>query len=78
MYKFNANVSDPNFEIWKKVDNVIRQHRPANIPQSFGYEGMFAWAPQHFGFSKMYRNARSYIQYEFTEEEWLIFKLKWL
>lgn len=74
---FTANVADPEFDTWKKINKIIQSRRPNTLKKP-GYEGMFDWAPKYFDFSKMSRNDKSYIQYEFTEEEWIIFKLRWL
>ena len=77
MYIFTACVSDPNFETWKRIDAVVKGYRSITHPRC-SYEDMFEWATNHFEFTRMFRNDKSYIQYEFTEEEWIIFKLKWL
>ncbi len=77
MLIFTAIAGYPQFETWKKINKVILDHQPPAL-KNLGYEGLFEWAPKYFGFSRMFRNDKSYIQYEFTEEEWIIFKLKWL
>lgn len=77
--KFEA--SSAEFANWKFVDRIIKQHLPKDIKSKlifFGYEGLFSVVPEYFGITSMYRNERSYITFEFTEEQWVIFLLKWV
>lgn len=66
---------------WNLVDKTIRKHLPSEIMQTLwrenGYEGLFPIVPEYFGMSKMYRNEKSYVTYEFTEQQWTVFLLRW-
>jgi mRNA-degrading endonuclease RelE of RelBE toxin-antitoxin system len=66
---------------WNKVNEVILNHVSENVEMSKawianGYEGIIDHVKEHLGI-KMYRNADTRITFEFTDEEWTMFLLRW-
>jgi len=67
------------FKQWRMVDMVIAEHHPKDMRDlwvSRGYEGLFDVVPKYFGMTKMYRH-NSFVTYEFTDEQWTMFVLRW-
>jgi len=77
IFRSNAPTYSVEFKNWHQINRVVLAHRPRKLLFK-GYEDIFEWAIKYFGFSKFFRHTDGQLQYEFTEEEWLIFKLKWL
>lgn len=74
------NDSD-EFHQWLMVNKVIMDNMPSSMKDKWvnnGYEGLFSVAPQYFGMTKMHRPGNTNVTFEFTDEEWLMFCLKWL
>ena len=66
---------------WRMVNNVIVNHLPDDMQESWGdhgYEGIFSTAPEYFGMNRMYRSKNSWVTFEFTDQQWTMFVLKWL
>lgn len=78
MIAFTASANDPTFE---QVNGVILNNLTPELEKAWdrdGYEGLFDLVPDYFDIASMYRNKDSRVVYEFTEEQWIWFKLKWL
>lgn len=84
MIVFGAEVkTDNQSEIanWKFVSEIILNNFTPEMQAQWikeGFEGLFSLVPEHFGMTRMYRNKNSYITFEFTEEQWTMFLLKWV
>lgn len=81
MIAFTANALDPTFKQWSKVNGVIMNNLTPELKKARaidGYEGLFDLVPKYFDIASMYRNKDGRVVYEFTEEQWIWFKLKWL
>jgi len=66
---------------WRMVKDVIVNHLPDDMQESWrehGFDGIFSTAPEYFGMTRMYRGENSWVTFEFTEQEWLMFSLRWL
>jgi len=66
---------------WRMVKDVIVNQLPDDMQESWrehGFDGIFSTAPEYFGMTKMYRGKNSWVTFEFTEQEWLMFSLRWL
>jgi hypothetical protein len=80
MLIFTGKVTDTNFNYWSMVDRIIRVNFTPEMNISWcknGYDGLISLAPQHFGITRMYRNREGFITFEFTEEQWAWFLLRW-
>lgn len=65
---------------WRMVNHVILNHLPDDMQESWhdhGYEGLFLTAPKYFGMTRMYRSKSSHVTFEFTDQQWTMFLLKW-
>lgn len=66
---------------WLLVDQVIQRNMTSEMKsalQQSGYKGLFQLVPVHFGITRMYRDNKGVITYEFTPEQWTLFALRWL
>jgi hypothetical protein len=66
---------------WRDIDHVIRSNMSARMSQAWnddGYEGIAQYAPTEFGMYAMYRDENDSVTFEFTDEQWTWFALKWL
>jgi hypothetical protein len=69
------------YEDWIWINDVLFDTMPDTMQYlwiDFGYEGIMPHVPEHLGMTRMYRNEQSNIVFEFTDEQWLLFNLKWL
>jgi len=77
----NCSLNSVEWGQWAIVDSVIKKNLPKDMPgidYNSGYEGLFAVVPNYFGMTKMYRNPiNSFVTYEFTDEQWTMFVLRW-
>jgi hypothetical protein len=79
----SANCQKGTVELkqWRLVHIVIRDNLPADYPgidYNFGYEGLFDVVPKYFGMTRMYRDPINFfVTYEFTDEQWTMFVLRW-
>ena len=67
--------------LWLKVNEVILGNLPKDLKDNWassGYEGLFSTAPKYFGMTRMYRGKNSYVTFEFTDQQWTMFILRWL
>ena len=67
--------------LWLKVNEVILGNLPKDLKDNWdssGYEGLFSTAPEYFGMTRMYRGKNSYVTFEFTDQQWTMFILRWL
>lgn len=81
MISFNARLFGPTFDQWDLTDKIISDNltpEMKEIKRLHGYEGLFHLVPQYFGMARMYRDPGGCITYEFTEEQWVWFLLRWL
>jgi len=66
---------------WRMVKDVIVNQLPDDMQESWrihGFDGIFSTAPEYFGMTGMYRSENSWVTFEFTEQEWTMFSLRWL
>lgn len=68
---------------WAMVDQVMRQemYRNPDLYEAWsagGYDRVAKIAPELFGMTAMYRDERDCVTFEFTDEQWTIFALRWL
>ena len=80
MIILNARFSNSNHDKWNLSNKIIFDNLTPEMKELvslFGYEGLFNLVPQYFGMTKMYRDSGGCITYEFTEEQWIWFILKW-
>ena len=80
MISLNSRFSDSNFDKWYFAENIIHSNltpKMKEIKLHHGYDGLFHLMPQYFGMTKMYRNPGGWVTYEFTEEQWVWFLLRW-
>ena len=83
MIRFSACVTGDNqLEIsnWRMINQIILGNMPDDIRHDWelnGYEGIFSTAPKYFGMNRMYRTETSHVTFEFTDEQWVLFLLRW-
>lgn len=66
---------------WREVDDVIRSDMDDEMRRAWaldGYEGIAPLAIRKFGLHAMYRDDAYAMVYEFTDEQWTWFTLKYL
>jgi len=68
--------------IFVKVDDVVHSHADHNsyCRSRFGfagYEGIFNLIEEDLGITKAYRHEDGYVVYEFSDEDWVTFALKY-
>lgn len=69
-----------NFNNWVIVDRIIRANFTPEMKIAWnnnGYDGLYSLVPEHFGMTNMYRNSEHVVTFEFTEEQWAWFILRW-
>ncbi len=76
---FSANMESPEFETWKKIDRVVHGFACSTLEwKRGGYEGIAKIVKDEFDI-ELTRENNSHVQYKFkNEEDFLIFKLRWL
>lgn len=83
MIRFSAMVTGDNqLEIsnWKMINQIIMSNMPDDIRHDWelnGYEGLYSTAPEYFGMNRMYRTETSHVTFEFTDQQWVLFLLRW-
>lgn len=80
MITLNSKPSDKNFNKWNLLNKIIFVNLTPEMKEIMsihGYEGLFHLVPRYFGITKMYRNPGGWVTYEFTEEQWVLFLLRW-
>jgi len=68
-------------EWWLEVNQVIQDNMTPEIKERWnadGYSGLNECALDYFGINKIYRNEKNYVTFEFTEQQWVMFLLRWL
>lgn len=68
------------FANWRLVDQIVRKNLNEDMQAKWvsnGYEGLCSVVPEYFGMTRMYRNNSTHITFEFTEEQWTVFLLRW-
>jgi hypothetical protein len=68
-------------EWWVEVNQVIQDNMTPEIKErwnSDGYSGLNECALDYFGINRIYRNEQNYVTFEFTEQQWVMFLLRWL
>jgi hypothetical protein len=83
LLKYNAMFDnfDGTFDTWKKVNTVIMENMPPEMKAVWminGYTGIAELAPAYFGMHRIYRDKNESMTFEFTEEQWTWFAMKWL
>lgn len=64
---------------WKIVDHIVARHiddELFSIYEEYGYNGLLAVLQEKFGITRA-RYVNSNVEYEFTEEQFTAFLLKW-
>lgn len=83
MMILTARVTKDNIDqisMWRKVNEVILGNLPKDLKDNWassGYEGLFSTAPKYFGMTRMYRDKNYYVTFEFTNQQWTMFILRW-
>lgn len=80
MMIFTSKITDTNFNYWSMVDRTVRANFTPEMKITWGkngYDGLISLVPQHFDITRMYRNNEGFITFEFTEEQWAWFLLRW-
>ena len=75
--EFNSD----NLAQWQQIDQVIRANLTPTQKMAWmvnGYASVCEWAPEQYGMHRMYRDTDQCITFEFTDEQWTWFALKWL
>jgi hypothetical protein len=80
---YNARFDKDNdtFKTWKKVNNVIQENMTPEIRERWlidGYTGLNECALDYFGINRIYRDSEQTMTFEFTEQQWTMFALRWL
>jgi hypothetical protein len=68
-------------EWWVEVNQVIQDNMTPEIKErwnSDGYSGLNECALDYFGINRIYRNEQNYVTFEFTDQQWVMFLLRWL
>ena len=83
LLRYNARFDRGNdtFALWKMVNEVIQKNMTPEIREQWmsnGYEGIAVSAPKYFGINRIYRDKQESMTFEFTEEQWTMFTLRWL
>jgi hypothetical protein len=83
LLRYNARFdkSSETFALWKKVDSIIQQNMTPEIREQWvegGYDGIAMCAPKYFGINRIYRDENQSMTFEFTDQQWTMFVLKWL
>jgi len=81
--RYNARFDKDNntFKTWKMVNAVIQQNMTPEIREQWmndGYEGIAESGPKYFGINRIYRDEQESMTFEFTEQQWTMFVLRWL
>lgn len=81
--RYNASYGEPNetFDTFIKVNDVIQKNMTPEIKARWmidGYTGLNECALEYFGINRIYRDENQSMTFEFTEEQWTWFALKWL
>ena len=77
-----AKTTDPTFKQWSWADDILRKNMVISAKKLWnkdGYDGISRNNEilKYFGVSRIYRGDDSYMRYEFTEEQWTMFILRW-
>lgn len=82
MITFSASCDDKeNYHVWSQISEVVLKNLTPEMRQQWalhGYEGIFDLVSPYFDMNRMYRNNRGFVAFEFTEEQWTWFVLRWL
>jgi len=84
LLRYNARLSTgkENFENWTKVNSVIQKNMTPEISERWmkdGYEGLAdEWILEYYGINRIYRDENQSMTFEFTEQQWTWFLLRWL
>jgi hypothetical protein len=73
--------STDDIDRWLEINEVIQNNMTPEIKKrwmSDGYEGLNECALDYFGINRIYRNEQNYVTFEFTEQQWVMFLLRWL
>lgn len=83
LLKYNAKYdkSNESFSQWKLVNEIMFANMPAEIKTVWliaGYDGIAEMASKYFGMNRIYRDNEDSVTFEFTEQQWTMFALRWL
>lgn len=83
LLKYTARYSTDNskFEQWKIINEAIMQNMTPELKAKwyeYGYTGIAKEACEYFGINSIYRDTNQSMTFEFTEEQWTMFALRWL
>jgi hypothetical protein len=82
LLRYNARFDRGNetFVLWKKVNEVIKENMTPEIREQWmkdGYEGIAGSATKYFGINRIYRDEEQSMTFEFTDQQWTMFMLRW-
>jgi hypothetical protein len=81
LLRYNAKFGDDTVDSWLKVNDVIMENMTPEIRERWmqnGYEGLAECALDYFGINRIYRDSEQAMTFEFTEQQWTWFTLRWL
>lgn len=68
------------FKNWALVERIIRKNMTQDMKSKWamiGYDALFTVVPEYFGMTRMYRGKDTSLTFEFTDEQWFMFLLRW-
>lgn len=83
MISFSARITKdnkPETDNWAMINQIVVYNMPDDMIDDWvsdGYEGLFSAVPKYFGMNRMYRTETSHVTFEFTDEQWVMFLLRW-
>ena len=79
--RYNATYDNESFDTFIKVNDIIQKNMTPEIKARWmedGYVGLNECALEYFGINRIYRDERQSMTFEFTEQQWTWFAMKWL
>jgi len=62
------------------VNSIIQQNWSPEVKHAWetsGFDGMARYVPEEFGMQAMYRDKNNYVTFEFTDEQYFLFNLRY-
>jgi hypothetical protein len=83
MIVIKPNNDNDTFHRWLLVDDIIKREmwEDLTLAQAWskgGYSTLADIVPEMFGMTRMYRDEKDAVTFEFTEQQWTVFALRWL
>ena len=76
----NMEKDSIEFKNWALVERTIRHNLTQDMKSKWamiGYDTLFTVVPEYFGMTTMYRSKDNLLTFEFTDEQWVMFLLRW-